>query len=1119
MSQSNYQNLINKLDQFIRKYYVNQLIKGAIYFFSILLITYLFVATLEYFGQFSAQVRTGMFYSFTFIIVVIFAKYLLFPISKLLSIGQKLSHKQAAKIIGNHFSEVQDKLYNVLQLKQNDGPTSNDLLAASIDQKIGEIKPVPFSVAINFGENKKYIKYLLAPVCVILFIIFFSPSVLLESTNRLVAHQQDFVPEAPFEFIVVNKELSVFKNEDFTLQLKLRGEEFPNQVFIQLGEQSFLMNKNKSNEFSFTLKNVQSDRVFYFNGNEFYSKNFEIKAIPKPSLTEFRAELLFPKYLGMANKTLVNTGDITIPAGTEIKWTFNTVDTENLQLIFPDSSISVIQKGENEFFYDQYFYQSQSYKLSTSNSFVPLGDTVSYFIEVTPDLRPSIELDTKPDSTDIHTLYFNGDVKDDYGFSRLVFFSQLVKEDGKRGEPIIQEIPINKSLPQTDFFHVWNMSRYGLQSGDRIDYYFEIWDNDGVNGSKSARTQKLEFKAPTKNELSEKEKESNEDIKEELKESIDLAKEIRDDLEALKQKMIDKKTVGFQEKKMLEKLLEKQKKVQNSIKKIKQENEQKNKLQKEFSKQDEQLIEKQKMLEELFEKVMSEEMKEMLAEIEKMMEELKKDELEKALENMELSNEELEKELDRNLELFKQLELEKQLADAKEKLDELKEKQKDLKEKSEDKKSNTEEAQKEQEKLNEEFDELEKELEEIKKKNEELEEPNKMEDTDSLEEQIKEDMKDSAEKLDKKNKKDASESQESAEEKIEELSDKLNDMQMQMQSQANAENMEDLRFLLENLMHLSFDQEKVMQDLKALDRNDPKYVELSQIQKKLKDDAKIIEDSLFALSKRVIQLQFIVNKEINSINYNMDKAMDYLGERQTSQANNRQQLSMTSINNLALILDQALQDMQNQMQMQGSGKCSKPGNGKPKPSPGSMKKMQEALNKQMEALKKKMQNGEKPGGEKGKKPGEGKPGGMGGMSKELAQMAAKQAAIRQALQQMQEQLEGEGNGGGGQLKKLGELMEQTETDIVNKRISNETILRQQEILTRLLESEKAEKEREKEEKRESKEFTEEFVRNQNNFLEYNKRKEKEIELLRTLPPSFNNFYKRKVSEYFNNIEQ
>src|SRR5690606_2101247 len=101
-----------------------------------------------------------------------------------------------------------------------------------------------------------------------------------------------------------------------------------------------------------------------------------------------------------------------------------------------------------------------------------------------------------------------------------------------------------------------------------------------------------------------------------------------------------------------------------------------------------------------------------------------------------------------------------------------------------------------------------------------------------------------------------------------------------------------------------------MKELAQTDRNDPTYISSTQQQRKLKDDSKMIEDSLFALSKRVMQIQPTVNKEINLINSNMNKALADLGERRTSNALARQQLAMTSANNLALLLDQALQQMQ-----------------------------------------------------------------------------------------------------------------------------------------------------------------------------------------------------------------
>ena len=97
-------------------------------------------------------------------------------------------------------------------------------------------------------------------------------------------------------------------------------------------------------------------------------------------------------------------------------------------------------------------------------------------------------------------------------------------------------------------------------------------------------------------------------------------------------------------------------------------------------------------------------------------------------------------------------------------------------------------------------------------------------------------------------------------------------------------------------------------------------------------------------------------------------------------------------------------------------------------------------------------------------------------------------------------------------------MEQTEQDLVNKRLTEETLKRQQDILTRLLESEKAERQREQDEKRESNEAKDQDYRNQSQFEEYKKLKMREIELLKTIPPSLNPFYRNLVNSYFQNIE-
>jgi hypothetical protein len=128
-------------------------------------------------------------------------------------------------------------------------------------------------------------------------------------------------------------------------------------------------------------------------------------------------------------------------------------------------------------------------------------------------------------------------------------------------------------------------------------------------------------------------------------------------------------------------------------------------------------------------------------------------------------------------------------------------------------------------------------------------------------------------------------------------------------------------------------------------------------------------------------------------------------------------------------------------------------------------------------------------------------------------MAAQQEALRRQMQQLMDKLKNKGSNPGGN---LADLMEQTEKDLVNKQLTNETMRRQQDILTKLLESEKAEREREQDEQRKSNEAKNEQLSNPKQFLEYKRMKEKELELLNTVPPNLTPYYKEKVNTYLNN---
>jgi len=114
--------------------------------------------------------------------------------------------------------------------------------------------------------------------------------------------------------------------------------------------------------------------------------------------------------------------------------------------------------------------------------------------------------------------------------------------------------------------------------------------------------------------------------------------------------------------------------------------------------------------------------------------------------------------------------------------------------------------------------------------------------------------------------------------------------------------------------------------------------------------------------------------------------------------------------------------------------------------------------------------------------------------------------------------DGKKHEGGGNIAEMLEKMEKTEEDLVNKRITQETLNRQKEILTRLLESEKAMREREQDQKREAEHAKDKNKVNPPQFSDYLKQKEKQIELLKTIPPSLNPYYKKEVNEYFKKLD-
>ena len=128
-------------------------------------------------------------------------------------------------------------------------------------------------------------------------------------------------------------------------------------------------------------------------------------------------------------------------------------------------------------------------------------------------------------------------------------------------------------------------------------------------------------------------------------------------------------------------------------------------------------------------------------------------------------------------------------------------------------------------------------------------------------------------------------------------------------------------------------------------------------------------------------------------------------------------------------------------------------------------------------------------------------------------------ALRGEMKKYLDQLNEQGIKDGGGMNEAMKQMEQTEKDLVNKRILQETVTRQEQILTRMLESEKAELQREQEEKRKSTESKNQKFSNPSSNFQYNKQKTQSVEILKSVQPAYNYFYKNKINGYFLKFER
>ena len=1114
-----------KLEEFIKKYYTNELIKGAILFFAIGLLYLLITLLVEYFLWLNPLGRRILFWAFVFVELALFVRFIAFPLAKLFKLQKGIDYEEASKIIGNHFPQVNDKLLNVIQLNQNQ--RESELLAASIDQKATELQPIPFKSAVNFKKNAKYLKYAAIPVLVfLLFGVLGGMDIFSSSYKRVVHYDTAFEPPAPFSFIVMNDDLNAVESKPFNLKIRTEGIAIPENASINYNGETYYLQQTAPGFFEYTFQQPLESIDFSLKANKVTSREYTLDVIKTPSLLNFEMVLDYPSYTGKRDEILKSTGNATIPEGTRVKWNVATKNTDAVTLKTADTSFSFISKGEN-FNFERGIYSKLDYAITTSNEKLKDYENLAFTLNVVKDQYPEIDVQSKQDSTNTQRVFFLGQVSDDYGLTklRLVYFPEGDEKQAKT-----QPLPLSKT--NFDQFTYSFPGNLVLDEGVSYEYYFEVFDNDAIHNHKSSKSGIYSFRKLTKDELEKEQLQNQQNAIKGLDKSLEEFKDQKQTFEELSRTQKEKNELNYNDKKKLENFLQRQKQQEEMMKNFSKEmKEELQNFQPENEEKDPFKEELEKRLEENEEQLKKNE--KLLDELEKIQDKIQKEELTEKLEKLSKQNKNQEKNLEQLLELTKRYYVEKKAEKLAEELYELGEEQEKLADKPED--ENTKEA---QEELNEKFEEYKKQMDELQKENEGLNKPIDIPEDKPTEQQIDQEQEKATDKLDEQKPSEAGKNQKKAGQKMKQMSKA---MQMQMKSgqmESIEEDAKMLRQIVDNLVVFSFQQEDLMEIFKKIEYGNPIFGKKLNIQNDLKTNFEHIDDSIFALSLRQPMIGSQINTSLTEIQYNIDKSLERLAQNQSRQGIGNQQYTITGANDLAVMLSDILSNMQMQMAMSmGSG------SGKGKPMPGSggggfqlpdiIEKQQSLSEKMKEGMKKgeKGSKGEGEGegdgdgnGENGENGRDGKNGNENGdnkdgngnseeLNEELFEIFKQQQDLRN---QLQNRLSKEGlNGKGGDLLKK---MEGIEQQLLDKGFNENTLQQMLNLKYELLKLDKADLEQGKESRRESRTNKKDFQNNTRLSPEEIKKYFNTTEILNREALPLHQDYKNKVQEYFKESE-
>ncbi len=1121
MNSSFYNEIISKLEKLIKKEYLVFFLSGLLITGIIVLSAFTIFSLYELASYSSVTIRTILFFALILLSLSSFVYFVLLPLLKYLNVFKNRDYLISANRVGKSFPEIKDDLLNALQLvsvSQSSVYYSSLLSDAAFRNVYERVKPIQFDSIIDYSKTKKISLYFLSVLIFCVALFSFVPG-LTEASNRLLNYNQQFVPPARFYFEISPGNAEVTKGENVELLVRIKGE-VPSKVFLWMREESetnfkeLELIKDSLGNYKYSIQQLRSSMFYYTSAEDVNSEEYKIKVIDRPVIRSFDLKVISPAYSNIPTILQKDNGNISALVGSRVELSMlSSKELKSAYILFEDSS-KINLKSDNNFV-------TGSFQIRKDNSYViMLSDLagnqnlqpIRYYIKTQLDQNPAIELVNPKDNINLandNRVPIELKISDDFGFSKLNLNYKL---SASRYESIpekfsVIEIPIDRKSKEQIVDYIWNLTKLSPAVEDVYTFYLEVFDNDNINGPKSAKTQIINVRVPSLDEILTKADKTQESSMDEMQQTLQDAEKLKEELEKIdKDLKKDKPEITWEEKEKIEQALDKFEKLQEKMESISENLKQmQNELQQNqlLSKE---TLEKYMELQKLMDEMTSDEFKKAMQQMQEMLQKMNRNQTQDALNNMKMDEDRFKKSIERTMNLLKRIQIEQKMDELIKRTENIEQKQQDLNEQT-DKSNSSDEKKSEQ--LSEKQQEISKELDKLDGKMKELAEkmqeiknmPN--DEMEKLQEEFdkqknQELSEQTSQQLQQNQKQQAQKNQQQLSKNMKDIKSAMQQMQSMMQQQNQMQTFTDMMRILDNIISLSKQQEDLKNQLQNFDPTSSQFEQNLQKQNEIKQNLNKLLQQMSEVSQKTFAITPEMGKALGNANKSMNQSMQSMQNRNGSMAVLSQTEAMMHLNETADLMKSSLESM-----MQG-------GSG----SGGMMSLMQQLqkmsgqqmdLNNLTQMLQQ-MQQGQLTPQQQG----------------ELNRLAQQQDLIRKSIDQLNKEAQqsGESKKIPADLENIAKQMREVVSDMNTEKLDDELIQKQEKILSKLLDAQRSINERDFEKERKS-ESGKNIVRTNPSELNLSKQLIKERfkdELNRAIQEGYSKDYQELIRKYFEALQ-